>query len=133
MKNTKMESLLKVIENMKGENNLKNNVLDIIINYIEDYESFEEVRSFIEDIRNYGCVNGMSGELIYYHDIKKFFMDNMEDIQDYINQLIQDGIYSIYELNINEIVWTTFETIANDYFYMIENEMDNIEEDEEEL
>ena len=99
MKNTKMESLLKAIENMRGKSNLRNDVLDIIINYIEDYENFKDVRSFIEDIRSYGCVNGMSGELIYYDDIKKFYIENMDEIQDYINELINQGIYSINEIS----------------------------------
>ena len=134
MKNIeKMELLLKAIENMKGENNLRDNVLDIIINYIEDYENFEDVKSFIEDIRCYGCVNGMSGELIYYDDIKKFYINNLDEIQDYINELINQGIYSINELHYNEIVWATFEGIANEYFYFIENEMDNIEDEEVDL
>ena len=133
MKNTKMESLLKAIENMRGKSNLRNDVLDIIINYIEDYENFEEVKSFIEDIRNYGCVNGMAGELIYYDDIKKFYIENMNEIQDYINELINQGIYSINELHYNEIVWTTFEGIANEYFYLIEDKINNIEDEEVDL
>ena len=133
MKDTKkMKSLLDCIENMKGESNLRDDVLDIIINYIEDYESFEDVRSFIEDVRSYGCVNGMVGELIYYDDIKRFYINNLDEIQDYINNLINEGIYSINELNYNEIVWATFESIANEYFYIIENEMDNIEANEDE-
>lgn len=133
MKNTKMESLLKAIENMRGKSNLRNDVLDIIINYIEDYENFKDVRSFIEDIRSYGCVNGMSGELIYYDDIKKFYIENMDEIQDYINELINQGIYSINELHYNEIVWFVFEDIANEYFYFIEDEMNNIETQDEEV
>lgn len=133
MKNTKMEMLLNAMEELRGENNLRDDVLDIIINYIEDYENFEEVRSFIEDIRKYGCINGMSGELIYYDDIKRFFIDNLDDIQDYINELINEGMYSINELNYNELVWTTFENIANEFFYRIEDMMNDIEEDEEDM
>ena len=133
MKNTKMESLLKAIENMRGKSNLRNDVLDIIINYIEDYENFKDVRSFIEDIRSYGCVNGMSGELIYYDDIKEFYIKNLDEIQDYINELINQGIYSINELHYNEIVWTTFEGIANEYFYLIEDKINNIEDEEVDL
>ena len=128
-----MESLLKAIENMRGKSNLRNDVLDIIINYIEDYENFKDVRSFIEDIRSYGCVNGMSGELIYYDDIKEFYIKNLDEIQDYINELINQGIYSINELHYNEIVWMVFESIANEYFYLIEDEMNNIEDEEVDL
>lgn len=141
MKNTKkMESLMNVMESLKeNENsNLRIEVLDILINHIEDYETFDEVRGFMEDLRQYGCSSGMIGELIYYSDTKKFFIDNLDEIQDYVNTLIQEHVYSINELDINEIVWVVFEAIANEFFYTIDDEMDNIEveedeEDEEEL
>lgn len=138
MKNTKkMESLMNVMESLKEEesSNLRSEVLDILVNHIEDYESFEEVRGFMEDLRQYGCSSGMIGELIYYTDTKKFFIDNIDEIQDYINTLVQEHVYSINELDINEISWIAFEAIANEFFYTIEDKMDNIEveEDEEEL
>lgn len=141
MKNTKkMESLMNVMESLKENesSNLRIEVLDILINHIEDYETFDEVRGFMEDLRSYGCTSGMIGELIYYSDTKKFFIDNLDEIQDYVNTLIQEHVYSINELDINEIVWVVFEAIANEFFYTIDDEMDNIEveedeEDEEEL
>lgn len=137
MKNTKkMESLMNVMESLKeNESDLRSEVLDILINHIEDCESFEEVRGFMEDLRQYGCSSGMIGELLYYSDTKKFFIDNLDEIQDYVNTLIQEHVYSINELDINEIVWVVFEAIANEFFYTIDDEMDNIEveEDEEEL
>lgn len=138
MKNTKkMESLMNVMESLKEEesSNLRSEVLDILVNHIEDYESFEEVRGFMEDLRQYGCSSGMIGELIYYTDTKKFFIENIDEIQDYVNTLVQEHVYSINELDINEISWIVFEAIANEFFYTIEDEMDNIEveEDEEEL
>lgn len=141
MKNTKkMESLMNVMESLKESesSNLRSEVLDILVNHIEDCEDFGEVRGFMEDLRCYGCSSGMIGELIYYSDTKKFFIDNMEEIQEYVNQLIQEHVYSINELDINEISWIVFEAIANEFFYIIDDEMDNIEaeedeEDEEEL
>lgn len=138
MKNTKkMESLMNVMESLKENesSNLRSEVLDILVDHIEDYESFEEVKGFMEDLRQYGCSSGMIGELIYYSDTKEFFIDNLDEIQDYVNTLVQEHIYSINELDINEISWVVFESIANELFYTIEDEMDNIEveEDEEEL
>lgn len=135
MKNTKkMESLMNVMESLKENesSNLRNEVLDILINHIEDCEDFDEVRGFMEDLRCYGCSSGMIGELIYYFDTKEFFIKNMDEIQDHVNQLIQEGIYSINELDINEIVWIVFESISNEFFYTIEDEMDNIEAEEDE-
>lgn len=141
MKNTKkMESLMNVMESLKENesSNLRSEVLDILVDHIEDYESFEEVKGFMEDLRQYGCSSGMIGELIYYSDTKEFFIDNLDEIQDYVNTLVQEHIYSINELDINEISWVVFESIANEFLYIIEDEMDNIEveedeEDEEEL
>lgn len=138
MKNTKkMESLMNVMESLKENesSNLRVEVLDILVNHIEDCENFEEVRGFMEDLRSYGCSSGMIGELIYYEDTKKFFIDNIDEIQDYVNELIQEGIYSINELDYNEISWLVFESIANEFFYTINDEIDNIEveEDEEDM
>lgn len=135
MKNTKkMESLMNVMESLKENesSNLRIEVLDILINHIEDYETFDEVRGFMEDLRSYGCTSGMIGELIYYSDTKKFFIDNLDEIQDYVNTLIQEHVYSINELDINEISWVVFESISNEFFYTIEDEMDNIEVEEDE-
>lgn len=135
MKNTKkMESLMNVMESLKENesSNLRVEVLDILVNHIEDYESFEEVKGFMEDLRQYGCSSGMIGELIYYSDTKEFFIDNLDEIQDYVNTLVQEHIYSINELDINEISWVVFESIANEFFYTIEDEMDNIEVEEDE-
>ena len=134
MKNIeKMESLMNVMESLKENesSNLRVEVLDILVNHIEDCESFEEVRGFMEDLRSYGCSSGMIGELIYYEDTKKFFIDNIDEIQDYVNELIQEGIYSINELDYNEISWLVFENIANEFFYTIDDEIDNIEDEEE--
>ena len=136
MKNIeKMEMLLNVMEGLKEDaTSLRSEVLDILENYIEEYENFEDVRKFMEDLRCYGCVSGMIGELTYYSDTKKFFIDNLDEIQDYINDLIQEHVYSVGEFDYNEIVWVVFEAIANEYFYTIEDEIDNIEaQDEEEL
>ena len=137
MKNIeKMEMLLNVMEGLKEDaTSLRSEVLDILENHIEEYENFEDVRKFMEDLRCYGCVSGMIGELTYYNDTKKFFIENLDEIQDYLNDLIQEHVYSVGEFDYNEIVWVVFEAIANEYFYTIEDEMDNIEveEDEEEL
>ena len=127
MKNTKMEMLLNVMESLKiGDNNLRCEVLDILVNHIEDCENFEDVKSFMEDLRCYGCVSGMIGELISYSDTKKFFIENLDEIQDYLNDLIQEHLYSVNKFDYNEIVWVVFETIANEYFYTKEDEKDNI-------
>lgn len=140
MKNIeKMEMLLNVMEGLKEDaTSLRSEVLDILENHIEDCENFEDVKKFMEDLRSYGCVSGMIGELVYYSDTRNFFIENLDEIQDYLNDLIQEHVYNIGEFDYNEIVWVVFEAIANEYFYTIEDEMDNIEaqedeEDEEEL
>ena len=132
MKNTKMEMLLNVMEGLKEDaSSLRSEVLDILVNHIEECENFEEVKGFMEDLRTNGCISGMIGELIYCSDTRKFFIENLDEIQDYLNDLIQEHVYSIGEFDYNEIVWAVFEAIANEYFYTIEDEMDNIEANEE--
>lgn len=131
--NEKMETLLIAMEEiLRGDNNLKDNVLDILTNHIETFESLEEVKAFMEDLRIDGCVSGMISELTCYSDTKEFFINNLEEIQYYVNTLIDEKLYSINKLDYNEIVWVVFETIANEFFYTIEDEIDNIEAIEEE-
>lgn len=132
MKTNKMEMLLNVMEGLKEDATcLRSEVLDILVNHIEDCENFEDVRGFMEDLRCYGCASGMIGELVYHSDTKKFFIENLDEIQDYLNDLIQEHVYSISEFDYDEMVWAVFEAIANEYFYTIEDEMDNIEANEE--
>ena len=124
----KIEMLLNGIEDMKEESNLKNEVLDMLINHIKECKDLEEVRDFMEGVSLIGVIP----ELIRYNNRKEFFINNLDEIQNYFNTLIEKDEISINKFNYTEIVWATFESIANEFFWTIENKVNNIESMEEE-
>lgn len=119
-----MKKITNMLNNMYGESELKDNVIDIILDHIEDYE---EEKGFLEDIINYGCSSGMIGELIYYSETKCFFIKHMEEIFDIYNS-IKDNLSSDFEVNANNLSWLAFEYVVNEIY----NEVEAMEEEEEE-
>ena len=110
-----------VLEGLKSDNGLKNNVLDICKDHIEEYENF---LNYFTDILNYGCISGTVPELIYYTDTKKFFINNMENIFDLYNEFLDNGLITREQnIDYNFLSWFAFEiTIDNIY-----NELQNME------
>jgi len=76
--------------------------------------SDDEVRSFLSDLFQYGCISGIVGSLIYYHDTHKFFEMNYEEIE----QIRQDYEEATNEPLIikddlkNRLAWFAFEETA---------------------
>ena len=129
--NKKMDTLLITMEELRSKSNLKNEVLDILERYIKTFECLNHVKEFIDEIRQNGCSEAIF-ELKYNTNIKEFFINNLDEIQNYFNTLIEKGEISINKFNYTEIVWATFEAIANEFFWIIENKIDDIESMEEE-
>lgn len=117
----------KSLENLKGYNNLKNNVLDYYIN--NNYENVEELLRDMEDLQKYGCISGMIGSLIYYDDTNKFYDENKEEINEILADVINGTGLSMEELfgdkfdkddplvidysNKNLLAWFGFEETSN--------------------
>lgn len=116
-----MRKLTNMLNNMYGESELKDNVIDIILNNIEDYE---EPKGFLEDIMNYGCASGIVPELIYFNQTECFFIKHMEEIFDIYNE-IKDNISPDFEVNANNLSWLAFEYMTS----IIYNEIEGIEEE----
>ena len=100
------------LENMYGESELKDNVIDIILNHIDDYEN---PITFLEEVLQYGCISGMVGELIYYNETKCFFIKHMEEIFDIYNE-IKDNLSSEFEVDANNLSWLAFEHVVNEIY-----------------
>lgn len=100
------------LENMYGESELKDNVIDIILNHIDDYEN---PITFLEDVLQYGCSSGMVSELIYYNETKCFFIKHMEEIFDIYNE-IKDNLSSEFEVDANNLSWLAFEHVVNEIY-----------------
>ena len=100
------------LNNMYGENTLKDDVIDIILNHIDDYEN---PITFLEEVLQYGCSSGMIGELIYYNDTEKFFIKHMNDIFEIYND-IKDNLSSDFEVDANNLSWLAFEHVVNEIY-----------------
>lgn len=117
-----MKKINNMLENLYGESELKDNVIDILLDHIEDYE---EEKGFLEDIMNYGCASGIVPELIYYNETECFFIKHMEEIFDIYNN-VKDDLNAYFEVNANNLSWLAFEYVVNEIY----NEIEIMEEEE---
>lgn len=120
-----MKKYSEKLENLYGESELKDSVIDIILNNIENYEV---EKGFLEDVMNYGCISGTVPELIYFNETKCFFIKHMEEIFDIYNQL-KNNLSPDFEVNANNLSWLAFEYMTS----IIYNEIETMEEEEEEI
>ena len=82
-KEDKIEVLREAIDN---ENNL---LKKYCLRYmVENYDNEEDLKVFISDLFNSGCVSGMVSELVYYKDTNAFYDKYENEIED----LISDGM-----------------------------------------
>ena len=100
------------LENMYGESELKDSVIDIILNHIDDYEN---PITFLEDVLQYGCSSGIVSELIYFNETKCFFIKHMEEIFEIYNST-KDNLSSDFEVNANNLSWLAFEYVINEIY-----------------
>ena len=100
------------LESLYGENTLKDDVIDIILNHIDDYEN---PITFLEEVLQYGCVSGMIGELIYFEQTKCFFIKHMEEIFEIYNE-VKDKLNSNFEVDANNLSWLAFEYMVNEIY-----------------
>lgn len=116
---------IKDIKNYSPVTKLEKSVKRIILNNVEK----GYVCSFFEDLMRMGCISGMIGELIYYHDTVKFYKKHKEDINNLLYELlgscgfncpeelfgdkwdIEDPL-CIEQTNQNLLAWFAFEETA---------------------
>lgn len=81
------ELTLTQIRSLKKEtsNKLEKYVYDYII---EEWHNYDDKKSIFTDVLYYGCQSGIVSDLIYYSDTTRF--------------------YSIYQVEINELLYNTF-------------------------
>ena len=98
------------LENLKGESELKNAVIDIALDHINDYDNGFD---YFEDIINHGCASGIVSELIYYYQTEEFFNTHADEIFDLYNNLVEEFGQIDMELNKNNLAWLAFEETLN--------------------
>ena len=107
-----MKKINELLENLYGETDLKDNVIDIILNHIDDYEN---PITFLEEVLQYGCISGIVSELIYFNETKCFFIKHMEEIFEVYNE-IKDNLSPDFEVNANNLTWLAFEYVVNEIY-----------------
>jgi hypothetical protein len=81
-------------------------------------------QDIINDIHNYGCVNGCVSELIYYSDTNKFYDAYAEEIHTIVDRYIRDtgempkhlieSIGSLVNFK-NDMVWFAVELLSEEF------------------
>ena len=117
-----MKKINELLNSLYGENDLKDSVIDIILNHIDDYEN---PIIFLEDVLQYGCSSGMIGELTYFNQTQNFFIEHMEEIFDIYNE-VKENLSINFEVNANNLSWLAFEYVVNEIYNEIEEKEEEI-------
>ena len=107
-----MKKINELLDSLYGESELKDNVIDIILNHIDDYEN---QITFLEDVLQYGCSSGIVSELIYFNETKCFFIKHMEEIFEIYNN-VKDNLSSDFEVDANNLSWLAFEYLVGEIY-----------------
>jgi hypothetical protein len=87
----------KKLNALKGDNQLKNAVIEDIKSHSED---LQERIYYIEGVLQHGCVSGYVSALIYYADTTKFYQEHKEEIfelaQDMAEEMGQSGAMELF-------------------------------------
>ena len=110
---------------MNTESELKRESAEIIMDMLDENMTNKEILNTVENIVEYGCVNGTVSALIYYSDTEPFFDRHADEIFDIYN----NGIYD-FELSKNSLAWFGFETMAYEIYEELESAYEFISDDE---
>jgi len=62
----------------------------------------EDITSFFQDLLSHGCVSGMVGSLVYYHDTHAFFDTYYDEIETLRDQM-EDELGQPLEIKVSSI------------------------------
>lgn len=97
-------------------------MLNILISNIEDYDTLEDIKYFIENENI--CISGNVSGLIYYSETHSIFEKYYNDIFELYNELKEE--YELnFELTANNLVWFAYEELCSIWYY---NFIENLEE-----
>jgi hypothetical protein len=99
---------------------------DIINEKTEDYDRSKDykdnLKGFLGDLRNGGCISGIIGEFIYNSDNKAFYIEHLDDLEEFKNELedmLGEQIKNKDLPHYTFLVWLCFEEFANDLYMTI--------------
>jgi len=121
-----MKTIKKLIENNLSEfakdMSFSEEFNHIIINKCEGYgKNKEALKSFFEDLQKGGCISGIVGDFIYHADNKKFYIEHIEDLEAFKEDLEEsygEPIANRHKIvHYTFVVWLCFE----EYCYQLYN------------
>ena len=68
-------------------------IQDVIKSDLNNFDTTEEKRTYLEDVTSHGCSSGVVGDLIYYHDTEAFFREHTPEINNLLSRTILEGGY----------------------------------------
>lgn len=94
----------------------------IIMSDLNSYDGTkkEQLKSYLEDLQNGGCMSGMISEFIYHSDCKEFYiqhLDNLENIKDEIEDALGEPVKNSHRLpHYTFMCWLCFEEYCYDIY-----------------
>lgn len=86
-----------------------------------DGKAKEQLKRFFEDLQHGGCISGMIGKFIYHNDCKNFYVNHIDDLEEYKTDLedsIGEPIKNRHNLpHYTFVCWLCFE----EYCYQLYN------------
>jgi hypothetical protein len=99
--------------NYCGEELSFEEVFKKIVSYGVNESGYDKPQSFFEDLQHGGCISGMISEFIYTSDIKKFYIEHMDDLEwmfEDIETSVGEPIPNRHKLpRPTFVVWVVFE------------------------
>ncbi|MFC5683656.1 DUF7222 domain-containing protein [Flavobacterium sp. MAHUQ-51] len=93
----------------------------IILSHIESYDGSkkQQLKAFLKDLQQAGCISGMIGKFIYHDDCKAFYIEHLDELEAIKNDLeasLGEAIPNRYNLpHYTFLCWLCFE----EYCYSI--------------
>lgn len=89
---------------------------ELLEDMAEECESYTNPTGFFQDLQHGGCVSGMIGMFIYNADCKKFYIDHIDNMEDFVEELedeIGESIKNKQKLpHYTFICWLCYEELA---------------------
>ena len=118
---------MKAIEKLLNSVNLENYSFNqefnnIILNHATNYDgnAKNKLKSFLEDLQHGGCISGLIGEFAYHSNCKEFYINHIEDLEDFKTELdnqIGEPIKNRDKIvHYTFIVWLVFEEYCHNIY-----------------
>lgn len=126
-----MTNLLNVLKTMETETTgVKNDVINYLL---DNSDNYEDLKTHLEDLNNYGCESGQVNHLIYYTDTVAYFEEHEEEIMEMLEDLGIEDVESWDGLQELSEIFPRLETPDERHLNAEEEIMEKAEEEVPEL